>query len=159
MNINELLKKHRTTASMNAAVSGKKVKIISNSIGQHGIPVGDTGTIIKYNGSPQAPYYGSFTVQGPASTGAPWTVYGSEFKFGESKLKDLQEEVKSIENEILESKKQIEVIQQKIAFMVDQGLEEYDEDTFKAFSILKMLDDKKLSNIDKAKLISTLVKS
>lgn len=157
MKIEELIKTYKTISNISKAVSGKKVKIIDNTRSGHGLLPGSYGTIIKYNGSPQAPYYGSFTVSGELGTGAPWTVYGTELKFSGDTKEEIENEISEINKTIITLNKEIDQLKAKLVFMKEQKLEVFDENTFKAFQTLSLLDNKKLSKIEKAKLISDLI--
>jgi len=79
------------------------------------------------------------------------SVYGNEIKLAE-------ETKESLTTIINESKLRISEAETKLQFMEDTGSDVYDENTFKAFNVLKLVDDKKLSNIEKAKLIAELIK-
>lgn len=75
-----------------------------------------------------------------------------------STVKELEKDLLDIDKEIIALNTEKESIRSKIQFMEDNELEIYDEDTFKAFSTLSLLDNNKLSKIEKAKLISKLIK-
>lgn len=75
-----------------------------------------------------------------------------------STVQDFLDENKSISKEIEELNKQIQDNNLKIEFIKDSGLEEYDEDTFKAFKILELMEKSKLTKIEKAKKIAGFVK-
>ena len=63
----------------------------------------------------------------------------------------------SIAKKISEKKKEIEALQAKLDFMKESGETTYNENTFKAYQTLKLIDNKKLSNMERAKLISKLI--
>ncbi len=78
-------------------------------------------------------------------------VYGCELKL----VAETKEELTNIVNE---AKLTISEAEAKLKFMEDTDSDVYDENTFKAFNVLKLVDNKKLSNIEKAKLIAELIK-
>ena len=78
-------------------------------------------------------------------------VYGEEILDAKTTREQLESRIKLLKEEISE-------LNSKLDFMNEHKLEEYDSDTFKAFSVLKLVDNKKLSTIDKAKLIAELIK-
>jgi len=63
----------------------------------------------------------------------------------------------AISKKITEKKKEIEELQAKLDFLKESGETKYNENTFKAFQTVKLLDNKKLTAMDKAKLISGLI--
>lgn len=67
--------------------------------------------------------------------------------------------VEDLTNELNDAKANVESIQNKITFMKETGAEEFDEDEFKVYSTLLILDEKKASKFDKAKAIAALIKS
>jgi hypothetical protein len=66
--------------------------------------------------------------------------------------------IKSTEAKIAELTSSIRVIRQKLDFMEQHGLEEYDENVFKAYEIMRLSKDENLTEIARAKMIAELVK-
>ena len=135
----------------NNTLIGKKLKVIGNTA-SHGQPI---GAIITVAG-----------IQYPTTNNPVFTAVCNgtvrHFNYADVEafsltIDDLQEDITRLCKEIEESKKEQEMIAAKIKFMHSNGLEEYDENTFKAFHTLELLDNKKLSKIEKAKLISKLI--
>jgi hypothetical protein len=93
---------------------------------------------------------GKYNISSPGLTNCGY-VYGDEIVSSVITKEELTSKIKSLKEEITE-------LNSKLDFMNEHKLEEYDADTFKAFSVLKLVDNKKLSTIDKAKLIAELIK-
>ena len=66
--------------------------------------------------------------------------------------------IKELEQELTETKTKLESIQSKINWINETGSTEFSEDEFKVYQTLKLLDDSKLSMIEKSKLIAELIK-
>lgn len=76
------------------------------------------------------------------------------------------ETIEELTNEIADNEKSIkelgaenELIRSKIEFMQTNALEEFDDEVFKTYHVLKQLDNKKLTDIEKAKIIARIIKS
>lgn len=95
-------------------------------------------------------YGGKYNVTNDAGMNCGF-IYGEEVLDAKTTREQLESRIKSLKEEIAE-------LNSKLDFMNEHKLEEYDADTFKAFSVLKLVDNKKLSTIDKAKLIAELIK-
>ena len=70
--------------------------------------------------------------------------------YSASTLSEIQEELK-------EAKEVVDLLTAKIAYMKETGAEEFDENEFKVFNTLSILDEKKLSKLEKAKAIAALI--
>lgn len=119
---------------------------------------GTKGTKIRIDGSwlvaPQC---------GPGQNGYIYQSSGGAFYFSnmtmsEQTVKGLEEEMKANLEEIAEIMEANEVISSQISFMKENDLEEYDEDLHKTFEVLKSLDNKKLSGLERAKVIASIIK-
>ena len=66
--------------------------------------------------------------------------------------------IKELEQELSEAQTKIDTIQSKINWINETGSTEFSEDEFKVYQTLKLLDDSKLSMIEKSKLIAELIK-
>ena len=66
--------------------------------------------------------------------------------------------IKELEQELTKTKTKLESIQSKINWINETGSTEFSEDEFKVYQTLKLLDDSKLSMIEKSKLIAELIK-
>lgn len=106
---------------------------------------------------------GYLSVHVQSSKGGSWinggVVYGVELKSVPTTQKELLKEVADIEQEIEEKKSEIENLNTKIQFLESSGLLEYDEDTFKVFQAITIIENRKLSKLEKAKVIGELINS
>lgn len=66
--------------------------------------------------------------------------------------------IKELEKELLDAKTNLDSIQSKIDWMKETGSEHFSEDEFKVYQTLKLLDDGKLTMIEKSRLIADLIK-
>ena len=76
-------------------------------------------------------------------------VYDYEIA-GRITKEEIQKEIEILEN-------QIKIEQQKLAWMVESGVEEYDENQFKVYRTLKLLENDNMSLMEKSKLIAELI--
>ncbi len=67
--------------------------------------------------------------------------------------------LEEIGEELKEAKEAVKLLETKIAFMKETGAEEFDENEFKVYNTLTILDEKKLSKLDKAKAICDRLKA
>lgn len=86
-------------------------------------------------------------------------VYGNELKGNSGTKEDLLKEIEDIKKEIKEKESEINNLNTKITFLEESGLAEYDEDTYKVFIALTTIENKKLSKLEKAKVVSDLINS
>ncbi len=62
-----------------------------------------------------------------------------------------------VQEELAEAKEVVKLLETKIAFMKETGAEEFDDNEFKVYNTLTILDEKKLSKLDKARAIAALI--
>jgi len=74
------------------------------------------------------------------------------------KKKELLEEIICLKADKKKIDNEINSIKDKIEFITENQCEKFDEEEFKAFQTLKLVDNPKLSRIEKAKLIAKLLK-
>ena len=74
-----------------------------------------------------------------------------------SRLKKVMDTKISITKLIANKKAEIVELQAKLNFLKESGEAQYNENTFKAYQTLKLLDNNKLTKMEKAKLISGLI--
>lgn len=72
-------------------------------------------------------------------------------------MEDMKAQEESISKEIKSLQEDKKILKMKMDFMKKNKLDEFDEDEFKAFSILKALQDAG-SDLEKAKVIAKIVK-
>ena len=87
------------------------------------------------------------------------TLYFSHISLGPQNIAGLKEEMVDNEKAAAALLAENESIKSKIEFMEANKLEEYDEELFKVFEVLKQLDNKKLVGIERAKVIAQIIKS
>jgi hypothetical protein len=66
--------------------------------------------------------------------------------------------IKELEQQLSEAQTKLDTIQSKINWINETGSDEYSEDEFKVYQTLKLLENGKLSMIEKSKLIAELIK-
>ena len=66
--------------------------------------------------------------------------------------------MKELEQELSEAQTKLDNIQFKIDWIKETGSEEFNEDEFKVYQTLKLLENGKLSMLEKSKLIAELIK-
>lgn len=151
----EKLIKGKKIADITKLFGGKKAKIINMMYSGHGLSIGEEVTIKSCLGNMQAPYFGSYSCETSAGIR---TIYGSEMDIRLSYNKEnILEDIANLKKNIQNYEKEIVLLQNKLEFIEENKLEEFDENTFKAYHTLKLIDNNKLSQIEKAKLISNLI--
>lgn len=132
---------------------GKKVKLIETPCGKKS----SNNTNIKHqNVFIIVSKYGenAWNINHLSGTTAGW-VYEWEMEGYVLGIKELEQELAET---IAETKTKLESIQSKINWINETGSTEFSEDEFKVYQTLKLLDDSKLSIIEKSKLIAELIK-
>jgi len=71
---------------------------------------------------------------------------------------DFGKQLQKLDAKILEIEKEKEEIRAKIKFMNDSGSEKFNEKEFRAFNVLKTIEQGGLNNFEKAKIIGKLIK-
>jgi hypothetical protein len=66
--------------------------------------------------------------------------------------------LETIEQELLKKQLEVETLKDKIKWMKEAGVSEFNDDQFKVYQTLKLLDNNDLSTIEKSKLIAELIK-
>lgn len=120
-------------------LTGRKVRLIQPV---HGLKKGDILTISHVNmGSPNYIY----------------TIEKPNVIFYEANLEIGSYNKEEISKDILELEKNINLLKNKLSYLEEIGSEEYDENEFKVYQTLKVLDKPDTSNVDKAKAIAKLI--
>jgi hypothetical protein len=145
----KLIKKEK----MAKIVVGKKYRVIKTPVGMPSSGGSGTGggnlevMIVSKNG-----------VEGKWNSKEGSWYYGYELKSLEPDTKEeILESIKEVESEIRTKNSEISNLKSKLKFMEDNGLEEFDEDQFKVFRTLELIDSKELSKIEMAKEIAKLI--
>jgi len=129
---------------------GKKVKLVSAPSGKEGSNNGNIGKGREFTVMSPCDKPNSWNIMDQSGIPAGW-VYEWEmegFKLG----------IKELEKELSEAQTKLNNIQFKIDWMTETGSDEFSEDEFKVYQTLKLLEDEKLSRLEKSKLIAELIK-
>lgn len=141
---------HFKIKTNNMNLVGKKVKITGNST-NHLFKIGQIVKITHCYGTSQN--LSAISIDGNSvQYGIGQTDYEISFT-----LKDVQNEIKDMDNKLVEIKQEKQYWNDVIKYMSEINSEEFDETEFKAYQILKTIDDK-TSIIEKSKLIAKILR-
>lgn len=134
---------------------GQKIKIISSTHSHNYGPIGTICTVDINH------------IFNTASSGICGLVRGkntinaSQFILVSNDKKIIEEEIAILKQELIDKtnsiKKEIAELQTKLKFIQDNKLDNFDETQFKTYKVLQLLKNRKLSDIERAKLIASLV--
>ena len=131
-------------------MTGKRVKLVEGPSGKPSSSNGYLGNGMEY------------TVVGRHSTDKSWLlkdVYGNSGGWAyEWEMEGYKLGIKELELELSEAQTKLDTIQSKINWINETGSDEYSEDEFKVYQTLKLLENDKLSMLEKSKLIAELIK-
>lgn len=130
---------------------GDKFKIVGNRIANQGYYEFAPGTIVQVSYSVGGRITVSQLSTSPNFSGRTVSVILSD-------LEPLSRRKEDLQKELVELEKQKQDIQDKLNWIEETGSEEYDETEVKVWTTLKTLDNKKLSPLEKSKLIAKLIK-
>jgi hypothetical protein len=130
---------------------GKKVKLVKNPSNKPDSKNTNRGngmefTVESQHSLPEKSWY----INDACGKSAGW-AYEWEMEVYNLGLKELEQELSEVQTNL-------DNIQLKINWMKETGSEEFNEDEFKVYQTLKLLDNGKLSMIEKSKLIAELIK-
>jgi hypothetical protein len=128
---------------------GKKVKLVSAPSGK------------RSSGNSHIGAGREFNVMFPHSEPNSWKIGRSGIAEGwvyEWEMEGFKLGIKELEKELSETQTKLNNIQFKIDWMTETGSDEFSEDEFKVYQTLKLLEDEKLSRLEKSKLIAELIK-
>ena len=131
---------------------GKKVKLVSAPSGKASSSNANIGK-----------QHDEYTVMSPSySFPNSWNIVD---QFGNAKgwiyeweMEGFKLGIKELEQELSEAQTKLNNIQFKIDWLTETGSDEFSEDEFKVYQTLKLLEDEKLSRLEKSKLIAELIK-
>lgn len=156
---NIIAKNNFTIEKLKNYLTGKTVEIISNNSG-HNYRIGDKIKITKE----QSRLLTISNITNPtAGTIGRLTPSGNNAFFRDLKIIDkfnkeyFLEEIKNLEESKKEIDSDIENYKFKINFLEETNLKEFDENEFKAYKTLSLIEDNSLSKVEKAKLIASLI--
>ena len=129
---------------------GKKVKLVNGTLNK---PFSSNG----YIGDGK-----EYVVKGRYTMDKTWLIIDS---IGSScgwvyewEMEVYKSGIEELEKELSEAQTKLNNIQFKIDWIKETGSEEFNEDEFKVYQTLKLLDNGKLSMLEKSKLIAELIK-
>lgn len=133
------------------SLKGKKVKFIKNTSGS-GLAIGETYYILDKTCNSNNNVTVSKTLNGPQCGG--WCSL-KELQLLTMSKEDLKGVIETYENSIKDMQEKVKDVKSKIEFMETQKLDEFDEDTFKAWKIMQIMG---IENIVQAKEIASVFK-
>lgn len=118
---------------------------------QHNVTPGMSGTVIGYN------YQGYYSVK--LDNGQSLNEKSNAFEKGKPKssVEMFTEQISKALAKIEATQKFIAETKSKIAFMQETGSEMFDENEFKAYHTLTIIEQSDMSKIEKAKAIAALI--
>jgi len=128
---------------------GKKVKLVNGPSNKQSSSNGDIGDGKEH------------TITSPYGHEKPWNkawLLSSGGWAYEWEMEGFKVGMKELEQELSEAQTELDNIQFKIDWIKETGSEEFNEDEFKVYQTLKLLENGKLSMIEKSKLIAELIK-
>lgn len=130
-------------------------------MGQKVLEAGTKIRVIDHNGD--IPYNTFLKIKEYAGTGRNYVVSSENPEYDGDTLSRSQFEVINSQQSVFEKEKaelerQAALLGQKIKFMVDNQLEEYDELEFKAWAAVGIVDDDKSNQYQKAQALATVVR-
>ena len=140
---------------------GKKA-IVTSSVGGHNYgEVGTTFIISAFNvAGGSGTNYTSASHLIPTGSDIPFSSFSVILeetpKEIEDKIKDLEKEKKSIVKKFDE---QVKECKSKLRFLKENKLEIFDEDEFKSFQALELLENGDLTIMEKSKILAQLIKN
>lgn len=120
---------------------GKRVKVIANAAG-HNISIGTVCTVTS-----------------AANINSIRVKEYPNLVFYQNDVEICPETREDIEKSITEKEVEITDLRNKLAYMTENGLEEFDETQYKVLETLKTLDKPDLSQLEKSKIIAKLIQN
>jgi hypothetical protein len=117
----------------------------------HGIVPGMVGTVQGYN------YNGQYSVNLDNGKRLQEKTNAFEKDSPKSSLEQFHDQIEKAEAKILATNRFIEETKNKIEFMLEVGTDQFDENEFKAFHTLTIIEQSGMSKIEKAKAIAALI--
>jgi len=141
-------------------IFGKKVKIIANTSGHRYGAIGNTFTVDCVSD------FDGETLQLLNSAGNIDDEYDDEGQYislrdiefqPDVTVEDFLKSKQELSDKIAEIENQKNLIDEKLTFMLENKLNEFDEETFKVMQILDKIDNSGLSNSEKAKAVLAII--
>jgi len=126
-------------------------KLSKHSQTVYGVTPGIIGKVVSYN------YQGYYTVQ--LENGRQISEKSTAFEKGKPKtsVEQFQEQIEKAQSKIRATEAFIVETQAKINFLAETGSDEFDENEFKAYHTLSIIEQGNMSKIEKAKAIAALI--
>ena len=131
-------------------MQGKKVKLVKGTSGKPSSNNGRFGDGKEYIVIDRYSCDKSWNLQDMCGNVGGW-VYEWEMEGFSLGIEDL-------EKELSEAQTKLETIQSKLDWLKETGSNEFSEQEFKVYQTLKLLENGKLSMVEKSKLIAELIK-
>ena len=128
--------------------------IASSLLATYGLEIGDEGIVINQS-------YGYYTVEIYCRAYSKPQKLSFEVRYLElvkvTSREKIEARIESIRKEIVEKSTLISELQDKIKYMDEVGSDIFDENEFKAYQTLTIIEKGNLSKIDKARAIAQLL--
>jgi len=131
---------------------GTKFKIIKNT-SDHNYPL-ETVFTLSRDGEPKETM-SDIAKEFPGGN----FVHIKEIQIYPRTISQLNEEKIAITKKLSDTAKELEKIQDKIEYMIEYKLKEFDEEEYQIFQMLEIVECPNLSKFEKVKLISNLIKN
>jgi hypothetical protein len=128
---------------------GKKVKLVKGSSGPSSSNI-NLGNGKDYVVTVRSTHDKSWCIKDMCGKESGWAY--------EWEMEGYKLGIEELEKELSEAQTKLDNIQFKIDWMKETGSDDFIEDEFKVYQTLKLLDNGKLSMIEKSKLIAELIK-
>jgi hypothetical protein len=129
---------------------GKKVKLVIGPSGKPSSGNGNLGNEKEYKIISRYTIDKSWLLIDSIGSSSGWAY--------EWEMEGYKLGIEELEKELSEAQTKLDNIQFKIDWMKETGSDDFIEDEFKVYQTLKLLDNGKLSMIEKSKLIAELIK-
>ena len=129
---------------------GRKVKLVHGPSNKPSSSNGYYNNGTEYVVTSRSTMDKSWLLTGPGGISGGWAY--------EWEMEGYKVGMKELEQELSEAQTKLNNIQFKIDWIKETGSEEFNEDEFKVYQTLKLLENGKLSMLEKSKLIAELIK-
>jgi hypothetical protein len=129
---------------------GKKVKLVNGPSNKPSSSNGYYNNGTEYVVTSRHTMDKSWLLTGPGGISGGWAY--------EWEMEGYKVGIEELEQELSEAQTKLDNIQFKIDWMKETGSDDFNEDEFKVYQTLKLLDNGKLSMLEKSKLIAELIK-